>query len=247
MHMAFEKEVQLLLPVAQRAHRLFPLLLNVAGEWSMGSVLDVYWHFSEPGDHYLGRILAGLDPKKSSFANLPPHWTLVNPLENEHVALAMDRLYGRIMARYKNTPEDPMAMLLWCLACIVYHSESILATMVANPGHDFSKISILHDQELLHDLRLLVTTGPTPEVMATPTGIPPHVELASQLKEILNNVTKVVTSLREQTTRITEVVNTAIHEKSWDLGHVTGTRLREILTTFQDQLMDAVNTRLDSI
>jgi hypothetical protein len=35
------------------------------GEWSMGSVLDVYWHFSEPGDHYLGRILAGLDPKKS--------------------------------------------------------------------------------------------------------------------------------------------------------------------------------------
>ena len=24
------------------------------GEWSMGSVLDVYWHFAEPGDHYLG-------------------------------------------------------------------------------------------------------------------------------------------------------------------------------------------------
>jgi hypothetical protein len=140
-----------------------------------------------------------------------------------------------------------MAMLLRCLACIVYHSESILATMAANPGQNFSKILILHDQELLHDLRLLVTTEPTPEVMATPTGIPPHVELASQLKEILNNVTKVVTSLREQTTRITEVVNTAIHEKSWDLGHVTGTRLREILTTFQDQLMDAVNTRLDSI
>ena len=23
------------------------------GEWSMGAVLDVYWHFSEPGDHYL--------------------------------------------------------------------------------------------------------------------------------------------------------------------------------------------------
>jgi hypothetical protein len=159
----------------------------------------------------------------------------------------MDRLYGRIMAQYKNTPEDPMAMLLRCLACIVYHSESILATMFANPGHDFSKILILHaDQVQLHDLRLLVTTEPTPEVMATPTRIPPHVELASQLKEILNNVTKVVTSLQEQTTRITEAVKTAIDEKSWDLGHVTGTRLREILTTFQDQSMDAVNTRLGS-
>jgi hypothetical protein len=63
------------------------------------------------------------------------------------------------------------------------------------------------------------------------------------LKEILNNVTKVVTSLREQTTQITE----AVDGKLWDSGHVTGTRLQEIFTTFQDQLMDAVNTRLDSI
>jgi hypothetical protein len=100
----------------------------------MGSVLDVYWHFSEPGDRYLDCILARLDPKKSSFATLPPHWTPVNPLENELVALAMDRLYGQIMARYKNTLRDLMAMLLLCLACIVYHPESILATMVANPS-----------------------------------------------------------------------------------------------------------------
>jgi hypothetical protein len=119
--------------------------------------------------------------------------------------------------------------------------------MVANPGHNFSKILLLHDQELLHDLHLLVKTEPTPEVMATPTGIPPHVKLASQLQAILTNVTKVVSSLREQTIWITEAVKTAIDEKLWDSGHVTGTQLREILTTFQDQSMDAVNTRLDSI
>jgi hypothetical protein len=47
--------------------------------------------------------------------------------------------------------------------------------------------------------------------------------------------------------QITEVVKTAMDEKSWDPGHVTGSQLREILTTFQDQSMDAVNTRLDSI
>jgi hypothetical protein len=28
-------------------------------EWSMGKVLDLYWHFAGPGDTYLGRILAG--------------------------------------------------------------------------------------------------------------------------------------------------------------------------------------------
>ena len=41
-----------------------PWVASVAaqGEWSMGAVLDVYWHFCAPGDHFLGRVLAGLDP-----------------------------------------------------------------------------------------------------------------------------------------------------------------------------------------
>ena len=51
------------------------------GEWSMGKVLDVYWHFSEPGDHYLGRILAGLDPSLHSFGCLPPHFKTIAPLK----------------------------------------------------------------------------------------------------------------------------------------------------------------------
>jgi hypothetical protein len=88
---------------------------------------------------------------------------------------------------------------------------------------------------------------PTPEVMATPTGIPPHVELACQMKEILNTVSEIFINLKDQTTEIIEAVKTAIDEKSWDLGHVTGTRLQEILTSFQEESMGAVNSRLDRI
>lgn len=40
------------------------------GEWSIGSVLDVYWHFGSVGDHYLGRLLCGLDPNDPNFAVL---------------------------------------------------------------------------------------------------------------------------------------------------------------------------------
>ena len=29
-------------------------LVSRKREWSMGKVLDVYWHSLEPGDHYLG-------------------------------------------------------------------------------------------------------------------------------------------------------------------------------------------------
>jgi hypothetical protein len=116
------------------------------------------------------------------------------------------------MNRYKTTPKHPIAILLWRLACIVHHSDSILATMVANPGHHFSKMLTLYDPKLvLRDLRsLLVTMEPIPDVMAMPTGIPLHVELALQLKEIPHNVKKVLSSLREQTTRIiVKVVKTA--------------------------------------
>jgi hypothetical protein len=41
-----------------------PPTLSIAarGEWSLGQILDISWHFAKPGDHYLGCCLAGLDP-----------------------------------------------------------------------------------------------------------------------------------------------------------------------------------------
>ena len=53
-----------------------PSVASVAAwiEWSMGAVLDVYWHFCAPGDHFLGRVLAGLDTNKPEFASLSPHF-----------------------------------------------------------------------------------------------------------------------------------------------------------------------------
>jgi hypothetical protein len=104
-------------------------LIAQCGRWftSMWPVLDVYWHFSEPRDHYPGQILARFDPKKSSCHHIG-NWKLINPLANECVALAMDMLYGQITTQYKNIPKYPMALLHWCLACIVHHSKTILAT-----------------------------------------------------------------------------------------------------------------------
>jgi hypothetical protein len=98
-----------------------------------------------------------------------------------------------------------------------------LGCMVTNPGHNFSKILILHDQDLLRELRPLVTTDPTPKVMAMSTGIPPRMELACQMKKILSTVSEIFINLRDQTAQIIEAVKTAIDEKPWDSGHVTFT------------------------
>lgn len=66
------------------------------GEWSMGKVLDVYWHCAEPGDSYLGRVLAGLDAHSADFNVLPPHFNIDAPLENRSVHRAMHIMYAPI-------------------------------------------------------------------------------------------------------------------------------------------------------
>jgi hypothetical protein len=118
-------------------------------------VLDVYWHFAKTGDEYLGRVLVGLDPNDVSFGSLPPHWTLVNPMEDKNIAKAMTVMYGGVLKKFKDLPQDPKAMLLRCLACVVFNADKLLDVMVATPGHDFSKLAILHDRPLLEELKNL--------------------------------------------------------------------------------------------
>ena len=119
------------------------------GEWSIGAILDVYWHFGSVGDQYLGRILAGLDPNSITFDTLLPHWTLANPMIDNHVRRGMEMTFSSIL------DEHPafVPILLRCFACIVYHSDGLIDQMVRSPGHDFAKLAMLHDRELLKKLK----------------------------------------------------------------------------------------------
>lgn len=88
----------------------------------MGSVMDAYFHFSEPGDHYLGRVLSGLDPNVSYFKVLPPHWKISsNILQNKFIKSSMQLMYGQILRTLTKTIVDPYSVLLYCLSSIVYH------------------------------------------------------------------------------------------------------------------------------
>ena len=156
------------------------------GEWSMGAVLDVYWHFSEPGDHYLGRILAGLDPNKAEFGTLPPHFIVPDPMSHPDIKRGMEMLYGPILDAYEGKPNDPSALILRCFPSLIHHSDKLITVMVENPGHDFTKMPLLHDRELLHKLKALVTLEPTINIMDVATGIPPHVSLAVQTRVSYN-------------------------------------------------------------
>jgi hypothetical protein len=214
----------------------------------MGAVLDVYWHFSSTGDHYLRRILAGLDPNTPQFGILPPHWTTPNPIGNDLIKRAVVMLYGPIMVAYEGKPgNNPIGLLLRCLACVIYHSDALLDVMIEFPGHNFTNVLILHDCELLDGLKILVTTDPILEVMVVVTGIRPHVGMVQQLGTILDVLTDLVEKFGEHGNNLMEKVEEALDTKAWKSGHVTGSQLKEILKNFQKDSVDAVERWLEGI
>lgn len=171
-----------------------PSLPSIArrGEWSMGQVLDVYWHFCQSQDLFLGRILGGLDPTKASFGVLPAHFTVIDPLNDADIKKAADMCFGRLMTKYQGQPHDPAPLLLRGLASIVHQSEQLIAVCISCPGHKFNEIPVLHDRQLLHRLRSKVTLEPTPGVMTHATGIPPHVDMAIESKVIFYTCVNII-------------------------------------------------------
>jgi hypothetical protein len=83
------------------------------GEWTIvGKVLDLYFQFAEPRDHYLGQALVGLDVNSPKFAALPPHFNTDNPMLNEAICEAMSSMYAVVLQKHARTALDPMAPLL---------------------------------------------------------------------------------------------------------------------------------------
>ena len=83
---------------------------NCIEEGIVSKVFDIYFKFGANGDHYLGRILAGLNPHKASFGDLPPHFKA--DTENKFIRDAMLGMFGKLPAIH---PVEKSVLLL-CLA-----------------------------------------------------------------------------------------------------------------------------------
>jgi hypothetical protein len=94
------------------------------------------------------------------FAILPPHWNRDDPRGNDNIREAMHiNVRSNVATVRWERSENPRGILVCCLACIVYHSDRLLETMVTFPGHDFSKRTILHNSTLLNQWQGNRTAG----------------------------------------------------------------------------------------
>jgi len=122
-----------------------------------------------------------------------------------------------------------------------------MGMMVKFPGHDFAKLLLLHNHQLIAQLKPLVTTDPTEGIMTVATSIPPHIKLANQVMKVLETTKDITRKFDGQTSKLIDAIKDAIEQKAWDAGHVTGGKLVDILNEFQSTHLKAVDERLNGV
>ena len=225
-----------------------PPLPSIAqrGEWSQGLIFDIYLLFAEPGDQYLGRILAGLSPNSVDFAVLPPHFPqgMTHPL----IAEAMGICFGNIIELYANENGGGggglVGVLLLFLGSLVYHMDTFIRPFVeSNPRHPFSAIPLLQYPDLLCELQAMVTVDATPNIPYA-TGIPPHIEQLKTMNVVLEKVTKLTDTMVNMTDDIKEAITEAIEARDVQGGIVTVSFLRNELLKHHQQLETILKEQL---
>ena len=216
------------------------------GEWSMGKILDLYWHFSEPGDTYLGRILAGLDPNEESFGSFPPHWKVANPMGDAKIREAMHLMFATPLQKWGGSAVDPTGILLLCLASVVWNVEFLKATAARIPGHPFGLIPLLSNAGLLADLKLLVTIEKEGQ-MTVASGIPPHIRQAVLIKNTLNVCKQTFEAIKVMTDDVKEAVKVAFEEKAEECGQMTGERMKSMMEAYHLKMELLIDVKLTEL
>jgi hypothetical protein len=193
-----------------------PPLVSIAlrGEWSLGKVFDIYFKFGATGDHYLGRILAGLNPHDSTFGDLPPHFSCGR--ENKFVDRGMNGMFGNLTKVHTTTN----AILLLCLPSIVHHSDEIDKVILKNPGHIFGSMYIFSDRDLLCELKKLVTQEPSKDIQNA-TGMSSHVVQMQLMEKMNNTLGNVCLKINEQQQEMVRAVTEAIESSDTRSGLLT--------------------------
>jgi hypothetical protein len=225
-----------------------PSISSIAsrGEWSMGKVLDVYWHFGEPGDHFLGRVVVGLPENSPKFAILPPHFTMTEPILNEDVAEAMDLMYATIVQKHGGTSIDPTGILVRVLPSIIFHSEWLADQARDTPGHPFGTIPLLNNPNLLSRLKLLVTTEPGGQILRA-TGIPPTVQNAVTLDKMYGLCQDTLKGVENMTEKLGDAVCTAFENNAIENGQMTKQQVANLISQGQEDTKTYVGDRLDTL
>ena len=219
------------------------------GEWTISMMFEIYLGFAEPGDQYLGRLLAGLLPNSADFAVIPPHFTC--GMENEFVNEAMNLCFRGIIERdeggnVSSLRSNAKGILLRCLACMVYHYDELKKITIANPSHCFATMPLFTRPQLQLELSKLITMEVSDRIRM-PTGIPPHVEAMGKLDEL----TKLIRQEREERLHHYEEIKATIGDKIEQIaeqnGQITRPAVIKLFEDFSEKFQTTITDKIDTV
>jgi hypothetical protein len=188
------------------------------GGWALEGIDKKYVRYEAAADQFIGRILAMLSISSSEFAALHPHFDVVD-----------DDVLRAVKACFPGAPQSMEAVLVQCLASLVFHREFLRSNLV--PDHPLFK-SVLFSQRLVDDLAARVALS-FPNDKISPTGIPPHVSIQRELVE----VKKIVSDLP---TRVRAAISEEFEQRAIDSGSITRNTMEQMLESMMVRLQGSL-------
>ena len=105
---------------------------------------------------------------------------------------------------------------------------------------------IVESSRSLNELNLKVSLDPFGQVKRV-TGIPPHIENECLCAKMLRLCEETLATVRELMIQVKSAVNEAFEEKAVENGLLTGERLKEILSDYQETLLSVIDERITDL
>jgi hypothetical protein len=125
---------------------------------------------------------------------------------------------------------------------MVYHSDWLYSVCANHTGHPFQLMPVLNDEELLLELKGLLTLEANNHVPMA-TGVPPHVEHQQAIKEAHAVCTETRNTITQFRNGIEKAISVAVDAKVASEGGVNLSILRDVVGSLKAELLE----KLDSI
>ena len=185
--------------------------IHLRAGWSLQGVQDTYIRYESAGDMYVGRTVSGLPIDSPEFASLPPHFK--QGTESQLIKRALGMVFP-------NMPFHLTAIGEFAMASLVYHHEYLVKNLP--PTHPLMNSVLFRTSHLYDELSpFVVCVEKETDAPIRATGIPAHVTILSQLKEMTLSWQENVRAQNENVQKIVEGVTKVLEEKAVGLGTVT--------------------------
>ena len=146
---------------------------------SLGALRDRYIHEGEGADALCGRMVVGLDFNSITFAVLPPHFNTATS------ALLTDDFWRTILPNFDNLPTPFKSCLPFLLASVLYHEDFLRNKLPS--AHSLWSAPVFASNPMYTQLKagLLLGVGYCEDTHMAATGIPPHLAIAKQVNDMI--------------------------------------------------------------